>query len=415
MDYGKLKDYVKGVMCKTLPAIDIPGASKSHQHEFQGIAALRHLLGDESRTGIPARFIFLDDNTDTIAQSGKLSWYDTRKKKANRRAEWRLYYTPNEPVKYAQIGDTLTVALLNDDSIAAIITRQDSSIDAQVKWLFGLEQEHIRQFYVGSNDMLTIDAAASSILDELGIEVKPSRDAENYLQAMLEKYKDGLPSTVEFSSYCRSTLGDIDYAHDDADMIVHKAYEREEMLFRLYERHEAKKGFSNLVDPLDVDAVIEYSKSLLQRRKSRAGKALEHSLETIFTARGLNYSRQAQTERGEKPDFLFPSIELYYDANYSDEGLTLLGCKTSCKDRWRQVLSEGDRVASKHLVTLQSPISVKQTDNMRAKRLQLVVPKPLHGAYNLDQQAWLWSVEDFCSFLAEREQKFYLPYINKAK
>ena len=46
MDYGKLKDYVKGVMCKTLPAIDIPGASKIQQHDFQGIADLRHLLGD---------------------------------------------------------------------------------------------------------------------------------------------------------------------------------------------------------------------------------------------------------------------------------------------------------------------------------------------------------------------------------
>ena len=206
-------------------------------------------------------------------------------------------------------------------------------------------------------------------MDELGIEVKLPAAADDYLAVMLAKFPKGLPTTVEFSRYCRSTLGDIDYTHDDADTIVHRAYEREDMLFRIYEHYEAEKGFSELINPLDVDNAIEYAKSLLQRRKSRAGKALEHSLETIFEARGLEYSRQAQTERGEKPDFLFPSIELYYDPNYSNEGLTLLGCKTTCKDRWRQVLSEGDRVASKHLVTLQSPISVKQTDNMRAKRL----------------------------------------------
>ena len=40
-------------------------------------------------------------------------------------AEWRLYYSDNEPIQHARIGDTLTLALMEDDSLAAIITRQE--------------------------------------------------------------------------------------------------------------------------------------------------------------------------------------------------------------------------------------------------------------------------------------------------
>lgn len=411
MDYGMLKDYVKGAMCKELPAIDIPGANRSHQHEFQGSKPLQYLLGDQDRKGIPARFIYLDDEDDPTIQEGSLSWYDSRRKKPNRRAEWRLYYSDNEPITMAHVGDTLTLALLEDDSIAAIITRRDSTIDAQVKWLFGIGDERIRQYYVGSTDKMAVDAVASNVLETLGIEVNLPTVAEDMLEAMLAKFPDGLPSTVEFSAYCRSTLGDVDYVHDSADEIIYDAYQREEMLFRTYERYEAEQQFPKFVDPMDVDAILKYSMSLFQRRKSRAGKSLEHSLEALLAARGLHYTAQAVTENNEKPDFLFPSMDLYHDVSFPSDGLTLLGAKTTCKDRWRQVLSEGERVARKHLVTLESPISVRQTNDMHDKGLQLVVPTPLHEPYTPAQRVWLWSVEDFFDLVTERERSYLLPRI----
>ena len=72
----------------------------------------------------------------------------------------------------------------------------------------------------------------------------------------------------------------------------------------------------------------------------------------------------------------------------------MLGVKTTCKDRWRQVLSEANRVPDKHLLTLESPISPAQTDEMRDHRIQLVIPRPLHQPYKPQQQQWLMSLAD---------------------
>jgi hypothetical protein len=408
VDYGTLRDYVKGAMCKQMPAIDIPGANRSHQHEFQGSAPLKHLLGDRDRKGIPARFVYLDDDEgQSVTQAGTLSWYDSRRMNPRRKAEWRLYYSDNEPIRNARVGDTLTLALMRDDSLAAIITRAGATVDTQVKWLFGIGEERIRDYYVGTHELMRVDAVASSVLEALGIEVSVPTDAEALLLDMLRRYPDRLPTTVEFSGYCRSTLGCVDYARDDPDEIIYAAYQREEMLFRAFERHEAEREFPRYTDPMDVDGLLRYSMSLFQRRKSRAGKSLEHTLEAILDARGISYDAQAETENHEKPDFLFPSEGAYHDPAFPAAGLTLLGAKTTCKDRWRQVLSEGERVEIKHLVTLESAISVRQTDDMRQKGLQLVVPGPLHGTYASGQRDWLWRVSDFLELESERERRYF--------
>ncbi len=81
----------------------------------------------------------------------------------------------------------------------------------------------------------------------------------------------------------------------------------------------------------------------------------------------------------------------------------MLGAKSTLKDRWRQVLSEAKRIDNKHLLTLEPGISENQTEEMQAKRLQLVVPRRLHGTYRLTQQAWLMDVAGFLSIVRERQ------------
>ena len=39
--------------------------------------------------------------------------------------------------------------------------------------------------------------------------------------------------------------------------------------------------------------------------------------------------------------------------------------KSTCKDRWRQVLSEADRIPNKHLFTLEAAISENQTSKCK--------------------------------------------------
>jgi hypothetical protein len=49
-------------------------------------------------------------------------------------------------------------------------------------------------------------------------------------------------------------------------------------------------------------------------------------------------------EHKSKPDFIFPGIAEYHDPHFDLNKLTMLGVKTTCSDRWRQVLAEADRI-----------------------------------------------------------------------
>jgi hypothetical protein len=73
----------------------------------------------------------------------------------------------------------------------------------------------------------------------------------------------------------------------------------------------------------------------------------------------------------------------------------MLAVKTTCRDRWRQVLNEADRIATKHLLTLQEGVSEGQFREMTDARIQLVVPEPLISAFPKSIQPHLQSLESF--------------------
>jgi hypothetical protein len=78
-----------------------------------------------------------------------------------------------------------------------------------------------------------------------------------------------------------------------------------------------------------------------------------------------------------KPDFLFLSEAAYQDAAFPDAQLRMLAVKTTCCDRWRQVLNQADRVKVKHLLTLQEGASEGQFAEMTGAGMQLVIPAKL--------------------------------------
>ena len=81
----------------------------------------------------------------------------------------------------------------------------------------------------------------------------------------------------------------------------------------------------------------------------------------------------------------------------------MLGAKSTLKDRWRQVLSEAERIEAKHLLTLEPGISENQTTEMQAKKLQLVVPRSLHATFRPPQQAWLMDLSGFLKVVKARQ------------
>ena len=111
-----------------------------------------------------------------------------------------------------------------------------------------------------------------------------------------------------------------------------------------------------------MDAFIAFSLSVQNRRKARMGHSLENHLEAVFRALRVRYVRGAVTENNQRPDFLFPSVEAYRRAPATGAPcLAMLGAKSTCKDRWRQVLAEASKIPDKHLLTLEPGISEQQT------------------------------------------------------
>lgn len=152
------------------------------------------------------------------------------------------------------------------------------------------------------------------------------------------------------------------------------------------------KGFKT------IDLFVARANTVLQRRKARSGRSLELHARQIFIEEGLeegkHFSYQPVSEGGKKPDFLFPS-KAAYDAAKTPDNLRLLACKTTVKDRWRQVINEAKKVDEKHLLTLQRGVSIAQFEEMREARVQLVVPKELIEKYPKPIRPYLKTFESF--------------------
>lgn len=148
-----------------------------------------------------------------------------------------------------------------------------------------------------------------------------------------------------------------------------------------------------------VDEFIVRAQTILQRRKSRSGRSLElHTREILLEEglkEGVEFAHQPESDRDKHPDFLFPSQTAYHDPNFPAQRLRMLAVKTTCKDRWRQILNEADRIPHKHLLTLQQGVSENQFKEMTDAQVQLVVPAPLFDCYPSSVQPYLQTLESF--------------------
>jgi len=169
--------------------------------------------------------------------------------------------------------------------------------------------------------------------------------------------------------------------------------------FSLFKAIENERYGQLIANPFpSVDDLINTANTILNRRKSRAGKSLEHHLSQIFSICNISYSSQPITEANKKPDFIFPDIETYFNEPFGSKKLIFLGAKTTCKDRWRQIVNEADRIPQKHLFTLQQGISGNQLKEMKLEGVILVVPKPYLKSFPEQYQADIWTLNKFISY-----------------
>ncbi len=268
---------------------------------------------------------------------------------------------------------------------------------------------------------LETDEEIETFLDTFGISptetnrlidiTKMSSETQEKLaiQEFINSLEVDFPASDVMSASARyieeKTYDHVEFIRTNPDRKIISWTNTEYALFRAleYARYGEiiKKGFQS------VEEFVKVANAVLNRRKSRAGKSLEHHLAAIFDGNNIEYSSQAVTEGNKKPDFLFPSQKAYHDYSFSTDNIVSLAAKTTCKDRWRQVLNEADRLKNKpkYLCTLQQGISGAQMDEMQAENVILVVPKPYIETYPKDRRERIWTLSRFVQFIKKIEGK----------
>lgn len=240
----------------------------------------------------------------------------------------------------------------------------------------------------------------------VSIEEQELNEIVKFIQSISVNGKFEFPDSYTMSRVARKIENTV-YNHKELvitnpDKKILDWTDQEYRLFRVIENqyyfYDIQKGFCSMDDFVDL------ANQVLNRRKSRAGKGLEHHISAIFDGNGIEYEEQVKTEGNKKPDFIFPSGRAYHDYSFPTDKLVSLASKTTCKDRWRQVINEADRLRdkNKYLLTLQQGISTAQLDEMTAEKVVLVVPKDyIKEYYPKPYKDKIWTIKKFVSYIQE--------------
>ena len=372
----------KDTFCKLLSPND-SGETGGHQSGFLISKSAKSMLFSENelKDHIAKRNIKVRWQDDFITD-GCLTWYESKN-------ELRLTrFTRSFPFMGAEYTGALFVFIKNtDEDFEGYILNTEDEINTYLD-AFGLSP-------ADTNKMVDLNNTSATMREKAAI------------HSFIESLNVDFPSSAAMSSAARAityaVLLNKYTAVSNPDKLLLDWTDEEYKLFRALEHARygecVSKGFET------VDEFVALANQVLNRRKSRAGKSLEHHLAAIFDENNISYTAQAVTEGNKKPDFIFPSQEAYHDFEFPVEQITSLAAKTTCKDRWRQILNEADRLRSenKFLCTLQQGISSAQMDEMDAERVILVVPKAYISTYPRDKQSRIWTISKFVSYLKEKE------------
>ena len=301
----------------------------------------------------------------------------------NTRNEYRITHTPFFKTEYT--GALFVFTQCNEENYQAFILNTDDEIN-QFLDAFGLSPHETNCLIDGCKPTSDNDLIKAFIqdIDDKGIDFPDSKRMSAAARDICDKTIS--PHALILTNPDKKILDWTDMEYN-----IFKAVE--------YSRYGniVSQGFPS------VDEFVDMANQVLNRRKSRAGKSLEHHLAAIFDGNHLPFEEQVVTEGNKRPDFIFPSKKAYHDLTYPTNKLISLAAKTTCKDRWRQVLNEANRLKDdyKYLCTLQQGISVAQLDEMQAEKVRLIVPKPYIKTYPEERRNDIWSLDKFIAYVRE--------------
>ncbi|MCX7801066.1 MAG: type II restriction endonuclease [Fimbriimonadales bacterium] len=380
-----LQDVFEAFAWKNLAKVEADRIA-SNQHEFNGVGGLQRLLGSE-RCRLVATVVYADRYGGVVHGGNvELTWYDARERHPSR-TEYRLYYPSNVAIERGREGDLFVLAKLRSGGWWLILAEQGGEVAEKLRWLLALDgstgSEKLRVAEPRDVDPSAGSYVIRQLLASLGLSGEVA-DIPGLDEAIMPFVEAGrFPEAKIFSRLARDLYAGADPVQDP-DSTLLGWYEVEERLFMRLERALFSGELENWCEggTRELNVLINLVQGLLQRRKSRAGKALENHVEEILRVNNLSYSRNPLTEGRHRPDFVLPSIEAYRNPAFPIVSLTVLAVKSTVKDRWRQILNEARRVKQKHLLTLQPAISSEQLKEMAEESVVLVRPKGLRSGFS---------------------------------
>jgi hypothetical protein len=230
-------------------------------------------------------------------------------------------------------------------------------------------------------------------------------DEEECIDRRFRRFSETLrafPTGEAFSAEARATLEECIRAFQrmSADDALIHCMDAEYRLFRMAERVISGPDIARLFR--DVDDFLATASGIMNRRKARAGRSLENHVDWVLTRANIPHVMRPNVDG--RPDILIPSLEAYQDQNYPVDRLIAVGVKTTCKDRWRQVLNEARRVPNKHILTIQQGISSNQLAEMHRANVTLVVPKDIQKQYPKGGDIAMRNMEQFIEDARRRVQ-----------
>lgn len=286
------------------------------------------------------------------------------------------------------IGDLLVIVKKANDYYEAFVLQSDEGID-----------EFLAALNISSTDI-------NGIIPKQFEQTAEDELLKCFL-AFINSLKVEFPATIELATNARNCYNGV---YNITSKLIQANPDKEilgwiDAEFQLFKALENSRYSKRIQTPFaTVEELVETANTILNRRKSRAGKSLEHHLAEVFSTFKLVYATQAITEYNKKPDFLFPNVDAYLNPKFDDKKLVILASKTTCKDRWRQVLNEADRVKTKHLFTLQQGISKNQLEEMYKYEVCLVVPKPYLISFPQEFRDRILTLDTFINHVQTTQQ-----------
>ena len=375
-----------GAFCHYLTANDV--SAKSHQAGFFAPKEAFALLFPDDDPRIRENLkkyvkIYWHDGSET---DSCLTYYHKRKNELRVTRFGRGFPF----LKLDDVGSLIVMSKMVENEYCVTILDSDEDIDAFFSH-FNLPMDQVN-VVIDKNAIVSPDVRLKQLMEEIVLRT------------------DSFPDTRDLSMFASNiynetfgiTDGDV---NSHPDTFLTKWLDTETELFYQFEEKFYRPIYSAPFGSLK--AISDFANSFLNRRKSRVGKSLEHHLARVFTTAQLRFVEQAVTEGNKKPDFLFPGIEEYHNFEFPADDLTFLGAKTTCKDRWRQVLTEANRIDCKYLFTLQPSISANQLQEMRDERLTLVIPEANRSSFDARYRDDLLSLKQFVGIVRERQDRHY--------